>query len=103
MSTESSQEGLGCLAADTPKPLPPPITDQTPPVFWPPSPGDGVGRPSYRFFPICLPQFSLELQLGVRQVRLNLSSAQCLRDLSDSLISLTLGVLICEMGMKKPT
>ena len=49
--------------------------------------------------PICLPQFSLELQLGVRQVRLNLSSAQCLRDLSDSLTSLTLGVLICEMGM----
>lgn len=48
-------------------------------------------------------QFFLERQLGVRQIRLNLSSAHCLDDLSDSLISLNLSVLICEMGTKVPT
>lgn len=100
-----SSEGQGCLAGPwghsqtitTPYDARP-----DPPTLQPFCPGSGVGRPSYQSCPCIfpLPVLSRAHYLGVRQTRLNVSSAAACVTFSDSLTSLKLSVLICEMEIK---
>lgn len=79
------------------------MPDQTPSTLQPSSPGDGVSRPSSQFCPhVFFPQFFLELHLGVRQLTLNVSSATACVTFRNSLTSLKLSVLVCEMEIKMP-